>query len=427
METSVIKHVTINKLWGVKTISVDFDKHVNIFIGLNGSSKTTFLRLIEASLLVDLKVFYTIDFESVIIKIDNKTIQSLVVHKTEQNGELYINYQFNDEEQISILCNEITIQRPYRIPIRFRENQSMIKDRIKGLINISWLSVNRSNLEYNEYERRDIEKLTDTVDYKLQELEQNLTLYQLQLESDSNKVADKFKEDAISLMLYDINKDSYGSDAVERFASVDTKAMQADLFKAYKALGVASDKKDSIQNHIQKIREVINKVKEKQELTLDDIFVLALIKRTLSIIDIANGHAQKKKEIFAPIEKLLECLKTFMPEKIFLLNNNNSGKLEFIFKNDTEKEKPIKLSSLSSGEKQLFILLTESLLQKNIPHVFIADEPELSLHIGWQRIIIEKILEMNPNAQIIVATHSPEIAGNYPSNVINMKKITYYE
>ena len=31
MGNSIIKHVTINKLWGVKTISVDFDKHVNIF------------------------------------------------------------------------------------------------------------------------------------------------------------------------------------------------------------------------------------------------------------------------------------------------------------------------------------------------------------------------------------------------------------
>ena len=426
MGNSIIKHVTINKLWGVKTISVDFDKHVNIFIGLNGSSKTTFLRLIEASLLVDLKVFYTIDFESISINFEEGKIQTLIVNKSELNGELHINYIFNNDEEISILCNEMTIQRPYRIPIRYRENQMMVKNRISECVNISWLSVNRTNMDYNEYDRRDIEKIADTVDYKLQELETNLTLYQLQLESDSNKVADKFKEDAISLMLYDISKDSYGSDAVERFASVDTKAMQTDLFKAFRALGVAADKREAIQNHIQKIRDVINKVKEKQDLTLDDIFVLALIKRTLSIIDIANIHDQKKKEIFAPIEKLLNCLKIFMPEKIFLLNNN-SGKLEFVFKNDTEKEKPINLSSLSSGEKQLFILLTESLLQKNIPHIFIADEPELSLHIGWQRIIIGKILEMNPNAQIIVATHSPEIAGNYPSNVINMKKITYYE
>lgn len=139
------------------------------------------------------------------------------------------------------------------------------------------------------------------VDHKLQELVHSLILYQLQLESESNKVADKFKENAISLMLYDDTKDSYGPDAIERFVSVDTSSMQTDPFKAFKALGVAADKHDAIRNHIQQIRDVINKVKANQKLSFDDIFVLALIKRTFSIIDIANEHAQKKAEIFAPI------------------------------------------------------------------------------------------------------------------------------
>lgn len=86
----------------------------------------------------------------------------------------------------------------------------------------------------------------------------------------------------------------------------------------------------------------------------------------------------------------------------------------------------IKPTSLSSGEKQLLILLTETLLQQNSPTIFIADEPELSLHIDWQRKIISSVRELNPNAQVIVATHSPEIAGLWTSNVINMANITKY-
>ena len=427
MNASIIKHVTINKLWGIKSISVDFERHVNIFIGLNGSSKTTFLNLIEATLLVDLKVFYAIDFDNIIIELNNENVQSIDVQKEELNGELYIKYRFNNEEPIQILCNEFINQRPYRVPIRYRETQNLIKDRIDNLVKISWLSVNRSNIDFYEYDRRDFEKITNMVDHKLQELVHSLILYQLQLESESNKVADKFKENAISLMLYDDTKDSYGPDAIERFVSVDTSAMQTDLFKAFKALGVAADKRDAIRNHIQQIRDVINKVKANQKLSIDDIFVLALIKRTFSIIDIANEHAQKKAEIFAPIERLMKCLKTFMPDKKFLLNQNSSGVLEFIINSDIGENRPINSISLSSGEKQLIILLTEALLQKSMPNIFIADEPELSLHIGWQRIIIEKILEMNPMAQIIVATHSPEIAGRFPDNIINMNNITHYE
>ena len=84
------------------------------------------------------------------------------------------------------------------------------------------------------------------------------------------------------------------------------------------------------------------------------------------------------------------------------------------------------MKTLSSGEKQLFILLTEALLQKESNYLFIADEPELSLHIKWQKQILSEMLSINPNAQIIVATHSPEVASNYPNRIINMANITSY-
>jgi predicted ATPase len=85
----------------------------------------------------------------------------------------------------------------------------------------------------------------------------------------------------------------------------------------------------------------------------------------------------------------------------------------------------IPLAQLSSGEKQLIILLTEALLQKCKETLFIADEPELSLHIEWQRKVISSITKLNPNAQIIIATHSPEIVGKFKDKAINMENIIY--
>lgn len=429
MNTSIIKHVTISKLWGIKTISTDFDEHVNIFVGINGSSKTTFLNLIEATLLVDLKVFYSIDFEFIRIDFIGTDIQSIKVAKQEKEGDDYINYYFDNEELISIPCSEVMIQRSsYRIPIRYRETLTMVRDRIKSIVNISWLSVNRDNSELNDYDRHEFERFSNMVDVKLQELEHNLVLYQLQLESESNKLADRFKENVLSLMLYDEGKDYFKSDEITQFSTVDTKAMQADLFKAFNALGVAKDKSTAIQTHVKKIKGVVDNINSNGQLTIDDAFVLALINRTFSIIDISKTHESQKKEIFAQIEKFKSCLHKFMPDKEFNLNKNNEGRLEVeLNEGNSDKSVSFDLSSLSSGEKQLFILMTESLLQKCIPHLFIADEPELSLHIGWQKLVIGELLEMNPNAQIIVATHSPEIAGNYPNSVINMKKITTYE
>ena len=40
------------------------------------------------------------------------------------------------------------------------------------------------------------------------------------------------------------------------------------------------------------------------------------------------------------------------------------------------------------------------------------DEPEVSLHIEWQQVLIETILKLNPRAQIILSTHSPAIIMN---------------
>ena len=73
--------------------------------------------------------------------------------------------------------------------------------------------------------------------------------------------------------------------------------------------------------------------------------------------------------------------------------------------------------------KHLFILLAEAVLMNQHTVISITDEPELSLHIAWQRNLLSSIRKLNSNAQIIVATHSPEIAGGFPSSVIDMESI----
>ncbi len=62
---------------------------------------------------------------------------------------------------------------------------------------------------------------------------------------------------------------------------------------------------------------------------------------------------------------------------------------------------------LSSGEKQLVIILITALTQDSRPYIFIMDEPEISLHFDWQKKLIGSVVELNPNAQLIVSTHSP--------------------
>lgn len=69
------------------------------------------------------------------------------------------------------------------------------------------------------------------------------------------------------------------------------------------------------------------------------------------------------------------------------------------------------IEQLSAGEKQLLLILFKVFLMEEKPYVLLMDEPEISLHIGWQQDLIEIIRTLNPNCQLIIATHSPSIFG----------------
>ena len=67
----------------------------------------------------------------------------------------------------------------------------------------------------------------------------------------------------------------------------------------------------------------------------------------------------------------------------------------------------LKPYQLSSGEKQILCILLTVLVEDNLPYVLFMDEPEVSLHTDWQQRLIDLVTELNPNAQIILTTHSP--------------------
>ena len=81
-------------------------------------------------------------------------------------------------------------------------------------------------------------------------------------------------------------------------------------------------------------------------------------------------------------------------------------------------------TQLSSGEKQMLCILLTVLVEDMQPYVLLMDEPEVSLHIDWQERLIEMILDLNPNVQLILTTHSPAvIMKGWMENVTNVEDI----
>ena len=98
------------------------------------------------------------------------------------------------------------------------------------------------------------------------------------------------------------------------------------------------------------------------------------------------------------------------------------NKNEIVFSQDGEELLPY---TLSSGEKQMLVILLTVLVQDKQPCILLMDEPEVSLHIEWQQRIIEVIREMNPYAQLILTTHSPAmVMGGWMDAVTEVTDIT---
>lgn len=93
-----------------------------------------------------------------------------------------------------------------------------------------------------------------------------------------------------------------------------------------------------------------------------------------------------------------------------------------IFSNENKK---LKLSELSSGEQQQIVLFYELIFETPERSLLLIDEPEISLHIIWQKTFMEdlqKVVNMK-NLNVIVATHSPQIINNYWDNQIDLGEL----
>ena len=83
------------------------------------------------------------------------------------------------------------------------------------------------------------------------------------------------------------------------------------------------------------------------------------------------------------------------------------------------------VQQLSSGERQLILLLCNALLARRGTRLFLIDEPELSLNAKWQRRILEALLACTngTSVQFLVATHSLELLASYRPSVVRFENL----
>ena len=436
MSSYFIESFKIDKLWGYRDIDLTFNNDVNILIGPNGSGKTTILNLLHAILSADLSNLSNVNFEYAEIKLRgfrNRSVRTITVKVNAAEGSLEFGIGKN---KFPLNINAISEKRlpgthndeigpiktvpgsVFRGLLREKMIEKELYDELTTLVPIVWLPVSRRlPITEDEEERYTRKKPLESVDLRLEDLLEDLSRYHSILNAQLSERYRAFERQVLSVILFSKEHDQLKSIRNSVFHSPPTEAEKDQLLNAFETAGFLDEAMQSrIDEHFaafdaaKKVLPLIYAGKD-IPLEFEDTFVIPLIGRTKAMVKYAGELEEDKERIFAALRLYEKTVNAFLEDKSAEVDGN--GQLKIRLSSSLELDWHL----LSSGEKQILILLTQALLKFNDPVVYIADEPELSLHITWQEKLLKSLVTLGRQMQVIVATHSPDIVGNFQDKV----------
>ncbi|MET4059410.1 putative ATP-binding protein involved in virulence [Arthrobacter sp. UYP6] len=141
----------------------------------------------------------------------------------------------------------------------------------------------------------------------------------------------------------------------------------------------------------------------------------------LGMLELYLEDADKKLDSFSDILRRINLLEEIVNARLLRKNIRIDANNGLVVIRDLD-DSTIPLTSLSSGEQHEIILMFDLLFNVRHGSLVMIDEPEISLHIGWQKKFIEDVIRISNivGFQFVVATHSPQIIDRWWANATRL-------
>ena len=422
MNTYWISRIDIVALWGHQDYKLQLHEDVNIIIGPNASGKTTIINLLHHALTGNLPSLSEIQFKEITISLRSFDGDAKAVLRAKQTDEV-VEVSYGDRTA-SLPFGTWRAAREYperylnpamrrRVQLEFFD----IKRQLVADVPAVWLPVSRrlpiseeEDMEHRRLHRRPLE----SVDECLADLLESLQRYRISLDSDLSELRKEFQRHALETILFDKQHDK--APDIRSFTP-PTQEEKQQLQKAFTDVGLYDKRIEKrIDEHFAVAEEAAQRVKDGTKFDINTLFIFPLVNRTKSMVLFAREPEQKRSALFAPLESYQAIVNSFLNGKQIQVSDRGELRISPL----KQKRDHLEWRQLSSGEKQILILLTQALIWERNPVVYVADEPELSLHVTWQEKLISSLKSLAGRCQFIVATHSPDIAGGFPDRIIDL-------
>lgn len=427
--------LSITKLHGALTVNVDFRQDVTLLVGINGSGKTSVLNCIEVLLRPDMQRLATLEYERLALTfvLEAKTY-TLVAEKTKKRVTLSLVGVAAALKPITIdlipgLDHDDEDAVQHYAQLAPEKHERPLWDFLKSLPRPIVITLDRTiAAEADESYFFESGRLSNArrsrtktpLSYVQEATSAGYAAYRKR----AIAADDELKAEIVMSALREPDFLSSGrstralsSDELERLE----QRVSSYLSKTVKAGDVAHQVRTFFQSS-SRLASRESDANPQQELLLD--IVGSRYRQIESLAKAFNSYEKKNAAAFRKLGDYLESVNRFLRDSgKELFFEESTGRLVFSYiKDGARVDSRRGIRHLSSGERQILILFTFLAFAASSSTVFIVDEPELSLHPKWQHEFMDAFLKLKPErAQVLLATHSPEIVGRHKSACVALK------